>query len=90
MPPTCHIFVTCFLVEVCERTDAFLSAAFHNYVHMSAPEVQKQLGYHFKINGRETEKHTETRNKLHKNTNMSQSRQLPQTRQTDNRLDPQF
>ena len=66
MPPTCHIFVTCFLVEVSECTDAFLSTAFRNYVHMSALEVQTHVGYHFKINGRETEKHTETRNKLHK------------------------
>jgi hypothetical protein len=33
---------------------------------MSALEVQTHVGYHFKINGRETEKHTETRNKLHK------------------------
>lgn len=38
--PTCHIFVTCFLFEVCECTDAFLSAAFRNYAHMRALEVR--------------------------------------------------
>jgi hypothetical protein len=53
--PTCHIFVTCFLVEVCESTDAFLSAAVRNYAHVRALEAQSHLGYHFKINGRETE-----------------------------------
>lgn len=88
--PNCHVFVTYFLVEVCECADAFLSAAFRNYAHMRALEVQTHLGYHFKINGGETEKNTETRNKLHKNINMLQSRQLPQTRQTGNKLGPQF